>query len=161
MKKLLVLMLVLGMNPAASALNLTIRMDPTTPIVTVGGELDQDLYIALLSKDGSLTDYTLGSAAPSMSMYFVTEAPMFDEGLGFLVPTGYTGEVWVMASQPGEPYSAGDYLTATVNPIIGAYACWFDEDGGYGIIGEVVLLPEPMTLALLGLGGLFVLRRRK
>jgi len=87
---------------------------------------------------------------------------MIDKGFGFLVPTGYTGKVWIMEAQPGEAYIAGDYLTAFSNNIgIWSYAAWFDDVGNSGIIGHVFLVPEPMTLALLGLGSLFVLRHRK
>jgi len=160
MKKLLVLMLVLCMASAASALTLTITADLDDPFATVSGGLDQDLYIALLG-DGALTTTLNVPPSPSMSGFAGTEQTLIDYGLGFLVPSGFTGDLYVLASAPAEAYVDGIYLRGDGVAGDQAYACWFDEVGNSGVIGTVLLVPEPMTIALLGLGSLLMLRRRK
>jgi hypothetical protein len=143
MKKLLVLILVLGMTSAASALNLTITADPTAPIVYVSGGLDRDLYIALLG-DGVGADSLVTTLhippSPGFSVQFGTEQGMINSGLGFLVPAGFTGDLYGLAAGPGEPYVDGVYITGSGTAGDHAYACWFDTDGGYGVIGTVTLV---------------------
>jgi hypothetical protein len=155
--------LVLGMTSAVSALTLEIKNDDVTftPTAWVEGDLDQDLYLAILG-NGPLT-YTLGDEAPSLSEWFGTEADMITYGYGHLVPAGYTGDVYILGlGMPPEEYVPGTYLKVSGTAGDMAYACWFDPmTTTEGVIGEVELLPEPMTIALLGLGGLFLLRRRK
>jgi len=163
MKKLLVLMLVLCMASAASALSLSITADTSDPFAIVSGGLDQDLYLALLG-DGPLT-YTLNKPpSPSLSDIAGTQQTMIDYGLGALVPAGFTGNLYILATAPATPpeeYVDGDYLRADGAAGDQVYACWFDEGGNFGVIGTVTLVPEPMTIALMGLGSLILLRRRK
>jgi hypothetical protein len=65
--------------------------------------------------------------------------------IGF-VDVAYTGLEQVVAIGPGMTFG-GSYLTDGSPPIYSQ--------------GVVTIIPEPMTIALLGLGGLFMLRRRK
>ena len=165
MKKLFILMLVLGMTSAASAVSLTLTQpDPLIPEAIVGGDLDQDLYIVLLC-DGPM------SVTPLLGDPFVRilyEGPATDIP-GFypiLSPDGkpYMGEYWGMAASDISVYPiiGGEYLLGAASFGDWVYALWFDEVSFTpNFIGEISLVPEPMTLALVGLGGLFVLRRRK
>ena len=51
---------------------------------------------------------------------------------------------------------------AAVGPVDGLYDGETPAYEAYGLpYAEVTIIPEPMTIALLGLGGLFLLRRRK
>ena len=157
MKKLLVLLLVLGMTSAASAAIVS-QPDSDSLAVVVSGELAGDLYL-ILSSDGALTGITLGADAPDLSGY---SGPTSDlAGMG-LFPVGFVGEYWVMASSQNPYPLTGTYLTA-MGGAVGDQVnlSWFDEAGGAGDLGTIILVPEPMTVALLGLGGLMMLRRRK
>lgn len=170
MKKLLVLMLVLGMTSAASAAigDLTLIADADKLGVTVNGTmaaLDTEAFHILVVSEGTVsplgpTIEGLGAAAPSLAGYSSDSS-----GWIGVIPftTGYTGGSWIMANAPGEAFLTGDYLGLSVAYTGQAWveAWYFDEgSGATGLIGEV-LLPEPMTIALLGLGSLFMLRRRK
>jgi hypothetical protein len=142
MKKLLILLLVLGMASVASALNLTITADLDEPKAYVSGGLDQNLYIALLG-DGLFSSVLNVPPAPSMSTWAGTEADMIAFGLGFLVPYGFSGDFYLLATTPATPpeeYVDGIYLTGTGVRSDHAYACWFDQMGGYGVIGTVTLI---------------------
>jgi hypothetical protein len=158
MKKLLVLLLVLGMASAASAALVVSQPDPTSLEVVVSGDLTQDLYL-ILSSDGVLSGFTIGADAPDLSNY---AGPTSDlAGMG-LFPVGYVGEYWVMASSQNPYPLTGTYLTAMGGDVGDSVnLSWFDEAGGAGDLGTIILVPEPMTVALLGLGGLLMLRRRK
>lgn len=165
MKKLLVLFLVLGMTSAASAVSLSLdQATDMSPVAIVSGDLDQDLYIVLVCDGASLTN-ALGAGAPDISNY---SGPATDVA-GFYPtnsPAGlpYAGEYWVMATTDDTVYPiiGGEYLTGTAAIGDWVYACWFDEvNFTPTMIGEILLVPEPMTVALLGLGGLLMLRRRK
>jgi len=143
MKKLLFLILVPWMTSAASALNLTITADPVAPNVYVSGGLDRDLYIVLLGDgvgDDSLVTTLHVPPSPCLSGRVGNEQDMIDGGLGFLVPAGFTGDFYVLASLLDEPYVDGVYITGSGTAGDHAYACWFDEDGGYGVIGTVKLV---------------------
>jgi hypothetical protein len=157
MKKLLVLLLVLGMTSAASAMTVS-QPDPLSLEVVVSGDLTQDLYI-ILSSDGVLSGFTLGADAPDLSGY---AGPTSDlAGMG-LFPAGYVGEYWVLASSQNPYPLTGTYLTAMGGAVGDSVnLSWFDELGNAGDLGTIVLVPEPMTIAFLGLGGLLMLRRRK
>jgi hypothetical protein len=168
MKKLLVLMLVLGMTSVASAAlgDITLNAKGDLSGVTVDGTmaaLDTEVFYILVVSEGTVSPLDgmgLGAAAPSMAGYGADS----DGWIGTIPFTaGYTGGAWVMASAPGEVFKTGEYLNLGVAYVGQAWveAWYFDEGSGATGFINSVLLPEPMTLALLGLGGLFMLRRRK
>lgn len=151
MKKLLVFMLVLGLVSTAGA---ALSLDIDGLNVAVSGGLDQDLYVVVVSSDGSVGMTLNVPPAPSMSGYAgVAEVDL--AGMG-MFPDGYTGSYWALTSGVGETYQDGDYLTGSGNVGATVFAAWFDEYGGYGIIG----IPEPATIAMLGLGALLIRRRK-
>ncbi|MFA5239588.1 MAG: PEP-CTERM sorting domain-containing protein [Phycisphaerae bacterium] len=157
MKKLLVLVLVLGMVSTAGA---ALSFGISGLNVTVSGGLEQDLYVVVVSDDGSVSMTLNIPPAPSMSGLAGPSSDL--AGMG-LFPDGYTGEYWALTSGVGETYANGDYLTGSGAEGATVYASWFDEYGGSGFIGSGVLtsVPEPTTMALLGLGGLLLKRRKK
>ena len=166
MKKLLVLILVLVMTSAASATLTLVQQDLTGADLTVniggpGGLLDGiltgDMYV-VISSDGMLSGYALTASAPDASGFFSDTATI--GGLG--APAGFTGEAWALAALQST-YPVSDAVMTVVGENIGDTVAigWFDESMNAGIIETIVLVPEPMTIALLGLGSLLMLRRRK
>jgi hypothetical protein len=78
-----------------------------------------------------------------------------DQTLEFTVNTGYTatdeaggGTIWII---PFHCVGLGDVLVELV------------DDSSFAVIDSILIrqIPEPMTIALLGLGGIALLRRRK
>jgi len=163
MKKLLILALVLGMTSAASAalslggvINGDI-LEGTTGIVTVESD-DMEPWMGYIEFDHlvvGVSDVVATSNAGSDS--YVTPDPL-----------GWVGYYEIQAADMSEPYDSvqpgiqfnisvigateGDVYTITL--LAGDWATVLDT-------GTVTVIPEPMTIALLGLGGLFLLRRRK
>ena len=179
MRRLLVLMLVLGMTSVASAATVAVYTNVTQ------GNIDA---LTALNADGDAIKIVIGLDAASAG-----------GNVGFSVDiensTGATGTVlqplsWMMqatakAAVPfgaagqtqgfndgviGMPAPVGDWLQVDFTIPVGTVA---GDPGGTVDIGYngvlcgaapagagLPLVPEPMTIALLGLGGLF-LRRRK
>ena len=169
MKKVLVLMLVLGIASMATAgLTITVNGMPAedssivlapSDYVLIGlyndGSVDQTIgYMAIESGPGSWTGVGGTYYPPSVPSAYATY-------IGF---TSGLGDTWVMIN--AEPTVAKMGVG-----IVGEFEFHCDD------IGEVVLvysddlqqvhdtliihqIPEPVTMGLLGLGGLF-LRRRK
>jgi len=166
MKKLLILMLVLGMASAAYATVLSVSQPSSASLnVEVTGTIDYDLYIVLSSNGTTaLSSYALGTDAPDMSGYSGPTSPDLDGSGLWTEPSGFSGEYWVMAASDASvfPITTGQFLTATGGAIgdqVNVQA--FDETVGFlGDFGTITLIPEPMTVLLLGFGGL-LLRRRK
>ncbi|MFA5239297.1 MAG: PEP-CTERM sorting domain-containing protein [Phycisphaerae bacterium] len=149
MKKLLIFMLVLGLVSTAGA-ELTLRAEGLKAIV--GGLLERDCYVLMIANNGGLNNCELHKPpAPDQS-----EGPFPADSLE--IPEGYSGAYFYLAG--ATPYLPGDYLDGMGNLGANVYATWFDEFGGSGEIGNLTLVPEPATIAMLGLGVL-LMRRRK
>lgn len=178
MKKLLIFMLVLGMSSLAGAtvvyefraadglaaisdVDVTVSTDFT--LAMVGLVSDQKYEIAVMDQHdwydkGGLVDFTgatvktaagnLGNATPFGDGYICT-ADDLDDGI------------------PGNNPADGDWITFNLSVLGGADSGTFTFDlvdlGTLEAVGSgsINIIPEPMTIALLGLGGLFLLRRRK
>lgn len=163
MKKMLILMLVLGMTSIASAA-LSLSPDPT-----VIGAVGQKATIQVISDvDGA---YSLWIELVDLTVAGYDAAPTFTPGGN---PNGnsamnpydahWYGEVFVASTDPGNPIVAGAHININLVGVAKGVTSVniYDPSGAQLLDSAVVnVLPEPMTIALMGLGGLFMLRRRK
>jgi hypothetical protein len=161
MKKLLVLMLVLGMTSIASA-GLTLVTpaeidEATTGVIGINNPdgLDYGCYldIGLVSEGGfSLVSVDLTTLAGDLSSVSVYDYGDFKEAEIFLANSTGTTTPGIQAQATIE------CLMDKIDVIVELY-----DAGTFQLIDSAIIkqVPEPMTVALLGLGGLFLLRRRK
>jgi hypothetical protein len=149
MKKLMVLSLVLAMGTLASAGLVLINNTPSQAAVVSDNAQAYGIWLAV---DSSLVvEIAVDSTKANPNGDSVFE----DWGLD-------SGQVWYFLSNrslaPVSPLSPGQHVLITAISGEGFVDMW---DGNLeGIIGRAQLVPEPMTMGLLGLGALF-LRRRK
>jgi hypothetical protein len=160
MKKLLVLVLVLGMSVMANAAVINFAGDNTPGAGNVSisvsniGEWLDGFMVVTIQGAGTLTSQK-GPAAP-------TEAALAGTMAEFDLATTYgNGDVWTMISSTSVYPSgvwinaayagavAGDVLTARVS-LDGA--TWTD-------LGSITIVPEPATMVILALGGLLFRRK--
>ncbi len=161
MKKLLVLMLVLGMASAANATvlswsvdSITINLGQTSVVQLVANNVDPYDPKSVGATPGGLATITSIVARPAAG----PDSQVKNPG-----ETGYPGWWTVMALDLAAPYTieAGVQFDVTIS-CLALGTDYFDSDVyGTNDVLTVVNVPEPMTVALLGLGGLFLLRRRK
>ncbi len=156
MKKLFILALVLGMTSIASAtLSLSVTEwspgSATIDMIAIGETADS--YEAItIEGSGAFSNSRLGPAAPSLSGYFANVAEL-DPSL--------VGEIWIFGTAPGEEYKDGVWMSVdvTYTPFMAFVTLWsFD---GESTLTKIGMSPEPMTLALLGFGSLFLHRRMR
>jgi hypothetical protein len=164
MKKLLVLMLVLVLTSSAGAAlslvpeNLTLSSAGDTGTIQVVSDVDgpYDCWIGLM--DLSVAEYDgiptfINGPNPDGD---VIDHPPYDPQ--------WIGTIIVASLYPGNPILAGAHINVNLVGIaagvttLGIYA-------GDGVTlfdtATITVLPEPVTIAMLALGGLFLLRRRK
>ena len=177
MKKMLILTLILGMTSVASAGIVVVGTDgdtagavQTDPIGSVVGQ--QALFMAVAGPGSItnetmvypgnlavLTDYTgldgdLTAAVDGLISAYAAANPGFNDG-------GST-EIWFAeyfdgTAPPGTPPPVTGVLTTF--DVSGTVEVYLMDPELSGVMSAAVI-PEPITLSLLGLGGLF-LRRRK
>ena len=165
MKKLLILVLVLGIaSTASAALSLADSALTVTINTTVAFNVDGDTasnidwYVGNVPGKADVTGMVLDSSGNAGPNAYVNESPY-----------GYNG-YWELGSKDDDPDTwdiiAGTQFngTITVGGTTGTYSIYL-YDSGWTSTGvkdtlALTIVPEPMTIALLGLGGLF-LRRRK
>lgn len=163
MKKLLILMLVLGMSSLASATITAVAPDSievgVTDIISVSSDSTADggiyLDIYYLSDSSyTLSNLTLTSLAPSLSSFSWYTASYDNDEIEIL-----------FASAPEEVVTTGVWFTLdiTCDAMVDVLVEVYDSASPYPLLQTMTIeqVPEPMTIALLGLGSLFLLRRRK
>jgi hypothetical protein len=163
MRKLLILMLVLGMAPLAGA---TISLVSTAATVGLSGTTTVQVSsdTADLPWAGYL-GYT--HAGASLTSMWVLPAAGGDAAVA-PSPGGYAGYWWMSAADNASPFTiaAGVQFEGTLlGTATGVYNFYlYDSNWSTPISPSgtftLTVIPEPMTMALLGLGGL-LLRRRK
>ncbi len=178
MKKLLVLMLILGLASAANA-TISYELYDGTDVQDQDELLTESTYTLVMSgapsDAGTAFDGGTNIGGPSYTVYdyslaSLTNPQVIDTGdLGNNVwDTSLVMMMWgVGDSGKGPGVSTGEWLswdivtgtgTGTFN--VNMYDWWSSTTTVPAATLGMEIIPEPMTIALLGLGGLF-LRRRK
>ena len=158
MKKLIILLLVLGLATAANATVLTWSVDA----VTINTDVSDTVVVQLAADDAE------GFSSKWVGNYSSTVADI--TGVVALAAAGddatvseSTGDWWnIGSSDSASPFNiaSGDQYDVTIKGLVnGTYTVGSDSYGTNDTL-TITVIPEPMTIALLGLGGLF-LRRRK
>jgi len=125
--------------------------------LTLAGAVNRDTHIVVA---GETADVTLSNFALGGDTGLLDEAGYAGPATDFGVPAGYEGEAWELASST-EPFPVmGELLTCDYSGA-GNVTVWYEGFGGPSEALSFEVVPEPATIALLGLGGLALLRRRK
>jgi hypothetical protein len=169
MKKLLVLALVLSVVGLANASLVVFDKNATAAsfnaaagTVSVIGVVGGDTNVGIISDAAVVTQLTsaLGAAMPTdASGYFFNASD-----LSIVAPTiANDGAIWAigtyLASGVYPTVQGGTILTANVGKACNKIFV-FECDGDGNLLQGTTIVPEPMTMVLLGLGGLF-LRKKK
>jgi hypothetical protein len=156
MKKVLILLMVLGFSSLASATTLTWDLDSVDVsvdgIVNVTISADDNLSYdpKWVGASGStIAEVIAISARPAAG----TDAAIFDDRATY--PGWWRVQAADTTGTPGDTIQSGIQWDVTIKGLaIGSDTLYADGDS------LTVVVPEPITIALLGLGGL-LLRRRK
>ena len=179
MKKLLVLILLMAMASAASAASVWFEVDESEPQLAGGGYSSSQIITINV-----VADFEIGSFALDIASNFGTAEgagpvnPAFDlfAEVGEIVNSGgvlITGTRGGILTYLYPPLEAGEIIysfefhvphlpdsTLIVIDDCGFVSFLYSGTDVTDVEALVIHTPEPMTIALLGLGGLF-LRRRK
>jgi hypothetical protein len=163
MKKMLILMLVLGMTSIASA-TLTLGPDIVindvglTGVIQVLSDVDGGYGCWIVLNDLTVAGYD-GDPA------FTAAGNPNGDSLMPKYNAQWYGEIIVASLNPGAPILAGAHININLVGVTQDTVTTVELYDTSGMIlldsATVTVLPEPMTIALLGLGSLFMLRRRK
>jgi len=185
MKKLLVLAMVLSMTTMAYAsLEISIDGDKEAEAATItvvpSGSVALDIWTNSAISTGNGEGYF--ALAATMTGGTISGGQLADPtwwtilfyddaaGNGIGLPTGDNGIFGYIATPPATVFPAGSTLINAIDfhcegpgdVLVSLYSIDLDTGALTGVLDTVVIhqIPEPMTIGLLGLGGLF-LRRRK
>jgi hypothetical protein len=167
MKKLLLLILVLGMASAANAA-IILSFDDNTTLTETDLSVGDTAVIGIYATD--IYDYGayLSFGLVSEGGFFVSNPRYLYPGPPIIIPPfppepiddHYVFEVFLAFTQaPGIQVEVDlTCLKAGVDVFVELY-----DAGTFALVDSLIIhqVPEPVTLALLGLGGLFLTRRRR
>ena len=173
MKKLLILMLVLVMASAASAVTVSLTVGGSSTVAcALGTTHTVDMSVDQAAKGCANIDYLADTGiSPTLGAWITALTATSSPGtiIGNDIMDAYGNSAGGVADQSADTilYSFdvtvnayGD-VTPYMDPMADAF--FTDVSPGFfqaGTFAAVTFVPEPMTIVLLGLGGLF-LRRRK
>jgi len=164
MKKLLILALILGMASTADA------------ALSLGGDINNNIYpnrwatVTVISDDTSNWTGYIGWDLEGGVTGVVATSNAGEDALVTPDPYGWVGWYEIEAADDSEPY---DSVQPGVQFEISVYIDYpwewivnidlYDSDWATILDSGYVycVIPEPLTFTMLGLGGLFLLRRRK
>jgi hypothetical protein len=166
MKKVLVLSLVFGLASGASAA-LSLVGGPTGPIKI--GETTT-IYVAN-SEDGAYTAWlSIDNPPTAAELQSVEFTPQGNPGGSSTITPHpeWTDAQWleinVLSFPPAPQIAAGDDVQLTVIGVSeGSTRLNLYDSSGEQVVAsmDIHVVPEPMTIAMLCLGGLFLLRRKQ
>jgi hypothetical protein len=165
MKKLLILMLVLGMATAANAVVVQLGAGGATN--GAGVDMETNLNVIEVVSDSDAVPYIVGVFAPDVSMLDITsivarggagsDATVDDYGDAF----GPGTHIYVISgldlSPPLDSIVAG--IQFDVQTTDGEGQIQLMNEGLDTVLDTMTVIPEPATMLLIGLGGLFLRRR--
>jgi hypothetical protein len=176
MKKLLILMLVLGMASAANAASAELYLKSgglsTLPATAIGTTITVDLYVDVDLAGINKVDFGFGTATGTMTKgsWFNagSTSSAGDDSSGTSIVDAYWNKSGGAADYQKDTimysFSVGVTTGGTILPIMNtgdaANRGFTQYTAAENTYTPLTILPEPMTIALLGLGGLFLRRRR-
>ena len=165
MKKLLVLSLVLAVASLANA-TYVITVAPACAGFTLGIDASDligvsDTAFALICKttEGTITGGAVGSKLDTAAAINGNALPDLDG----IIPAGMDGRYGLIGTYgtyaTGNFFNGFNFAFAQGKSNATVYM-WTMTEAGAQQVASVVLTPEPATMALLGLGGLFFARKK-
>jgi hypothetical protein len=158
MKKLLILILVLGMVSAANA---ALSIDGPTEV-----NKDEPVIIAVVSDSSEDQIAYLSFGYVSEGGFELSDPRSPFPGPIIPYPSDDTIEFELIFVQPPNPIPPGNWFEVDLTCLkagVDVFVELYDGAAPFSLLDSLTIhqVPEPMTLALLGLGGLFMIRRRK